>query len=288
MEQKNIDKLVSDALAIEARDARESGSIGYMARALVQATMPHKRTTDNEFVRKNGLFTLTMLSPSNIGLPYGVIPRLLMAWITTEAVRTNNREIILGDSLSSFMNKLDLVPTGGRWGSITRLKEQTKRLFSCSISCNYDNKEVVAGLNMQLVEKYQLWWTPQNPDQISLWESIIVLGKNFFDEITQNPVPLDIDALKALKKSPLAIDIYCWLTYRMSYLKKRINIPWKILQNQFGADYADNSQGLRDFKKAFLRELKKVHAIYSKINFECDDSSFFILHPSKTHILPRL
>jgi hypothetical protein len=35
------------------------------------------------------------------------------------------------------MVELDLVPTGGRWGPITRLRAQTRRLFSCAVSANY-------------------------------------------------------------------------------------------------------------------------------------------------------
>jgi hypothetical protein len=45
------------------------------------------------------------------------VPRILLAWMTTEAVRTQSRELVLGDSLSRFMRSLDLVPTGGRWES---------------------------------------------------------------------------------------------------------------------------------------------------------------------------
>ena len=72
--------------------------------------------------------------PAKIGLPYGSLPRLLLAWLTTEAVKTKTRELTLGDTLSDFMRQLDLVPTGGRWGSITRLKDQTRRLFASTIS----------------------------------------------------------------------------------------------------------------------------------------------------------
>ena len=126
MNRANLDRLITDALAIEAQDAKEAGALGYMARALVQATLPHSKPAGNEFERCNGAFTLVMLAPSKIGLPYGVIPRLMMAWMTTEAVRTKQRELVLGDSMSEFMGQLDMMPTGGRWGSITRLRDQSR------------------------------------------------------------------------------------------------------------------------------------------------------------------
>ena len=41
-------------------------------------------------------------------LPYGNLPRLILAWICTEAVRTQSREIVLGRSLSKFMRALGI------------------------------------------------------------------------------------------------------------------------------------------------------------------------------------
>ena len=88
MKSDNLNKLITEALAIEAEEAREAGALGFMARALVQATMPHSKVDGNEFERVNGAFSLNILAPSKVGLPYGSIPRLLMAWISTEATRT--------------------------------------------------------------------------------------------------------------------------------------------------------------------------------------------------------
>ena len=83
-----ISKLIEQALALEFEGAKAAGALGFMARALVQATMPHSRPEECFFERTNGAFTLTMMAPPKVGLPYGSVPRLLMAWLTTEAVRT--------------------------------------------------------------------------------------------------------------------------------------------------------------------------------------------------------
>lgn len=66
MNPTNLDRLITDALAIEAQDAKEAGALGYMARALVQATLPHSKPDGNEFERRNGAFTLVR-SNSNKG-----------------------------------------------------------------------------------------------------------------------------------------------------------------------------------------------------------------------------
>jgi hypothetical protein len=70
----------------------------------------------------------------------------------------------------------------------------------------------------------------------------------------------------ALSKAPLAMDIYTWLTYRMFVLRvsgrSEALIPWLGLKAQFGAGYAHDTQGLRDFKKNFLMQLRKVLLFY--------------------------
>lgn len=134
-----------------------------------------------------------------------------------------------------------------------------------------------------LADSYALWWNPQTPDQRSLFESRIHLSESFFKEIIDRPVPVDMRALKSLKRSPLALDIYCWLTYRMSYLDRRAEIPWGLLQLQFGSDYANSAHGRRDFKRNFLLQLRKVKTIYREAKLD-DQEHALILLPSKTHI----
>ena len=277
--KNNLDKLITEALVIEAEEAKKAGKLGYMARALVQATLPHSKVNGSEFKRTNGAFRLTILADSEIGLPYGNIPRLLIAWISTEAVKTKKRELILGNTLSEFMRQLGLVPTGGRRGTITRFKDQVKRLLASSISCTYDDGTNWAIKNVRPVTNANLWWELKNPNQASIFESTLVLSEEFFNEIISNPIPIDMRALKTIKRSPMAIDIYCWLTYRVSYLKKTSYIPWKGLQVQFGADYDRN----RDFKKYFLSQLKIVTTVYQEIKFDINDANL-ILKPSKPHI----
>ena len=282
--QKNIDKLVTDALEIEAEAAREAGMLGFMCRSLVQATMPHKNTNEQYHVRQNGDFELIMSSGNpKVGLPYGTMPRLLVAWLTTEAVRTQERKLILGNSMSEFMCGLGLIPSGGRWGTIFRLKDQSKRLFSCMISCTYTNNEQDSATQFLLADKRTFWWHPDDPNQAGLFDSSIILSEPFFNEVVNNPIPLDIRALRALKHSSMALDIYCWLTYRNSYLRDKTAIPWKALQMQFGSSYPLTPQGTRNFKKKFLMQLKAVRLVYPEAKLE-ETSNALILKPSPPHI----
>ena len=259
---RRAEQIIAEALAIEAREAQDAGALGFVARALAQATMPHRPTDGAYFERTNGTFTLTMLAPPKIGLPYGSIPRLLIAWMTTEAVRTRERDLILGETLSDFMRQLGLVPTGGRWGSIGRLRKQTQRLFASTVSCISREEKGTAEMGFRVADKHMLWWDPKSPNEAALWQSSVTLSQAFYDEVVNNPVPIDMRALRALKRSPLALDIYCWLTYRLSYLRHKTEIPWGALAAQFGSDY----KRTRAFKAAFLDELQAVKTVYREAN----------------------
>jgi hypothetical protein len=50
MNSLNLNKLITEALAIEKEEVITAGAIGYMARALIQATLPHSQIDGNELV----------------------------------------------------------------------------------------------------------------------------------------------------------------------------------------------------------------------------------------------
>lgn len=255
--------------------------VGFMARAMIQATLPHRKVPGNEFERRNGHYTLTIMAPSRIGLPYGSVPRILLAWLTTEAARTKSRELELGDSMSGFMRAIGMRPTGGPRGDITRLKDQATRLFASTITAIYHDREKTALMPRPVAEEALLWWHARDPGQASLWRSTVTLSEPFFREIVERPVPVSMDAIAALKRSPMALDIYTWLTYRASYARKPSLIPWQALALQFGSEYGR----LRAFREAFLAELGHVLAVYPGARAEMQPEGV-LFKPSKPHVPP--
>lgn len=289
-ENKMLDHLVEAALAIEAG---EDQTLGFMARAFVQATLPHRSVEGTTYRRKNGHYSLTISSPDeSIGIPYGSIPRLLLAWISTEAVQTQSRDLSLGDSLSGFMRQLGMVPTGGRWGSISRLRTQSRRLFSSHITGHYQATDKTGEhesiVQMSVVDRADLWWSPKDPRQKSLYGSSLRLSEPFYNEVISHPVPYHMNALKALKQSPMALDIYTWATYRNSYSRKPSHIPWAALQMQFGAGYPMNARGRTDFKRKFLLALKKVAVVYPEVLKMQDEGKTLLVRPGRPHVVPQL
>ena len=97
---------------VGVRDA--DPDLGFMARLLALCSLPRTDPKNRlQYVRRNGPYALVMIAGGLNKLPYGNIPRLLLAWVCTEAVRTQSRELVLGASLSEFMDKLGMAPVGG-------------------------------------------------------------------------------------------------------------------------------------------------------------------------------
>jgi hypothetical protein len=90
-------QLIEDALEIEQEEARAAGALGYMARTLAQATLPHtdpKLPAGTLYSRDTGRLTLSVAPTSRRhGIPYGSIPRVILAWICSEAVKTKERTL---------------------------------------------------------------------------------------------------------------------------------------------------------------------------------------------------
>ncbi|HLJ92759.1 MAG TPA: replication protein RepA [Gemmataceae bacterium] len=293
-----VRRILDAATAIQGDPA--ATEIAFMARALVQATLPHSDPGDVPlWGRTNGRLTLSIkpdweLDPNTgkarcVGIPYGTIPRLLLFWITTEAVQTKQRRLELGNSLSAFMRELRLIPTGGRWGTIPRLREQMNRLFRAKISFDVnqstDTEHGTAWMDMNVAPRGELWWSPKQPHQTTLWKSWIELGETFFNAICSSPVPVDMRALHALKRSPLALDLYAWTTYRSFTLRNNASaqfIPWRSLMQQMGSDYSD----LDNFRKKVKATLRRVRAVSPHLKIEFADGGL-ILYPGRPAVAPR-
>ena len=167
--------------------------LGFMARMMALCSLPRTNPGNRlQYVRRNGPYQLYMIAGGGNKLPYGSLPRLLLAWVCTEAVRTKSRELVLGRSLSEFMRTLDIYSTsGGSRGDRTRLRNQMRRLFNAHVQLVYKDKHGEANVSSSVADRSEFWWNERKPDERVLWESKIYLGEAFFNEIIQHPVPLD-------------------------------------------------------------------------------------------------
>ncbi len=256
---------------------------GYLARELVQCTLPHRDQKTDMYVRTDGNFRLIIESGSDVrtlekvGIPYGSIPRLVLLWLNTEAVRRRDKDdsrvIHFGNTLNDFLRNVGLSPAtgGGKRGDAARVRMQCERLFAARFTFARLQGTDVQGSNdsvkMDVAKQVYTWWDYRNPDQGSFWESYIVLDEDFHRALISNPVPFDLDHLRALKRSPMAIDLYSWLTYRLFRLRndsRGVTISYRDLKKQFGSGYGRDD----NFRAAIKDALEKVSDVFSAIRYE--------------------
>ena len=260
--------------------------LGFMARMMALCSLPRTNPgTRLLYKRVNGPFTLYMQAGPEYKLPFGHLPRLLMAWISTEAVQTQSRVLILGDSLSDFMRALGIYSSDGK--AYTRLRNQMERLFNASVRLIYEDEHGKQFVSSAIADRGEFWWDPKRPNERVLWDSKIELGEKFFNEIINHPVPLDMNTLTAMKRSPLGLDLYMWVAYRTFTLKRPMRLSWPRLYRQFGVepDRSSDKRTVDAFRTDCLRELKKIKLAWPDLNY-ATPPGVLILHPSTPVISP--
>lgn len=288
-------ELLDQAVALDEQDAREAGTIGFSARLWAQVALPYRNPGNvAAWRRRNGSITLT-IRPGEIhqpngdvvgAFPFGVVPRLLLTWMATEATITKEPELALGTSARQFLKELGL-GTGGASGQ--RLRDQIQRLASSSMIVTDNRPNVLAGSSFAFADKWKLWWTDKETQETALFPSTITLSQKFFDSIIEAPVPIDLRALAFLRRNGgggLPIDIYIWLAHRMYRQWMQQNptfpIPWAYLANQFGSQY----KHVRQFKAKFLPALRNVLVAYPEARVIVTDDGL-MLRPSPPPVPPK-
>ena len=268
------------------RASEADPALGFMARMMALCSLPRTNPGNRtQYKRVNGPYKLIMSVAGDHKLPFGNIPRLILAWVCTEAVRTRSRVLILGPSLAKFMKTLGVYTTSGE--TQTRLRNQMKRLFGCTVQLTYKDEHGEAAVNSLIAHRTEFWWNERKPDQPSLWESKIELGEDLFNEIINHPVPIDMNTLMALKRCALGLDLYLWLVYRTFPLRAPQRLTWRQLYHQFDANpaKAPDKRAVQNFRIKVLRELKKIKMAWPELNY-ATAPGVLILHPSTPTIAP--
>ena len=260
---------------------------GFMARMMALCSLPRTNPGNRkEYIRHNGPYTLAMTAGVNNKLPFGNFPRLILAWVCSEAVKTQSRVLILGASLADFMRTLGVYSSGGG-REHTKLRNQMRRLFNAYVQLIYEDKLGEASVNAVIARRTEFWWNERKPNESSLWESKIELSEDFFNEIITHPVPIDMNILTAMKRSSLGLDLYLWLVYRTFPLRAPQPITWRQVYRQFGAhpDKASDRVTVRNFQRKVLRELKKIKLAWPGFNYSTAPGVLILL-PSTPTIAP--
>src|SRR5207249_6474575 len=77
-------------------------------------------------------------------------------------------------------------------------------------------------------------------------------------------MPLPFPALVKLQANPRAMDVFCWLVYRMRMVKFPVKIPYAALHPVFGG----RIKLLKHFKIEFRRAVLAAHKFYPEARVE--------------------
>jgi hypothetical protein len=263
--------------------ADENGGIGFLFSGWCQTALPHRKLPDDQVWSVKTDYVRLMVEPGSIerndvitrvGVPYGSRARLILLYLQSEAIRTNSRQIELGRSLRVWLGKLG-VPIGGK--SMKDVRDQALRLSRCRMSFQITQGDRIGFINQNLVDTAMF----ASDDGGALLETVH-LSERFFDELKRHPVPLQEAAIKALSNNSQALDIYCWLAYRLHSLAGKTTISWAALMPQFGGAYSQQ----KEFRRRFIESLQIALAVYPDAKVEVIPGGLR-LDKSKPPVLPR-
>ena len=285
-------------------DIWSTNDVGFMPRAFIQTCLPirepknalvawGRRSGDRVLIIQPGAMPDPNSDPRDpvpkmvsMGYPFGFIPRLLIAYVASEVKRTKQREVGLGATERQTMEMIGL-GTGGR--DYERFRLQYSRLTTCRMMVTSSDFDAETGVlndysrHIHLFDSTNTVWQPASKDSAyGRVSAEIVLSEAMRDEILSNPVPISISTLYKLRTRPMAMDLYCWLTYTMFSIKKTTNVSWERLKLQFGAEV----ETLFKFRQTFKEALGAVREAGYAPRVDVT-TPFLILHPSDTHV-PRL
>ncbi len=257
--EKRRARIVKIGTAISEAEANETNML-FQSTILCHVGFPRSEIAERSFMRKSGDAWIYLQAgvldegsgPVEQPVPYGVTPRLIMAHLSTFAIRHKTREIPIGKSGADFIERMGIPDTQG--ARYAKLREQMHALAACRLQMGYHART----LNSHIVDQFDAWTS--HDDESKPWPGVLTLSEGYFHDLMENGgIPLDSRALHGLTGSALAIDIYMWLAHRLHRIGSRpLILRWRSLKGQFGQEYNDP----KNFKKAFTAALQRAQTVY--------------------------
>jgi len=101
-----------------------------------------------------------------------------------------------------------------------RLANAFRRVFGAAIFFGTDSQQqealVVHQARFNFMSEARIWYS-RDPDQQTLpsdCQNTVILSDEFYQELISHPIPMDLEAAKALSSAPAALDLFTWLSYR--------------------------------------------------------------------------
>jgi Plasmid encoded RepA protein len=284
--QLDLDRRVIEAAA--GYMASEEGEVGFLYSGWAQSALPHKRIPDDaswqvhtdhvSLVVQPGLRPSLTGDAVSVGVPYGSRARLICLYLQSEALKTNSREVELGKTLHAWLRRLD-ISIGGT--SMAAVRDQAERISRCRMSFQIKSGDRTGLVNQNILDTAM--FVDDDSTQGSLFIEKAKLSEMFFDQLKKHPVPVEENAVKHISNNSMALDVYCWLAYRLHSLSSPKLVTWKALHAQFGRGLPRIDQ----FRWYFKKTLDLAMAVYPDARVDVDGRGL-TLNPSRAPVTPRV
>lgn len=281
--------------------AGEVPTPSFLHSALCAMSLPVRRPANEHapIIRQDGQYTL-VINPKpvvelvdgtqtvhSLGVPYGSLPRLVLIHIMTEAVRTKSRHIVLGQTFTDWMRRMGFrtISYGPR-GSATLVKDQLDRLLACEWMIRWDSDDD-EGEHAFGIKEIKLTNEYAGVDRRNgSFLRDILMTEGFFEHLRQHAVPLNETAIRQIRDSATALDLYTWLAYRLPRInpKRPATLSWQQLAVHFGND----GRNIRKFRQT-VRDAweRQVSAVYPEARADFD-TTVIRLHASPAPLQQKL
>jgi hypothetical protein len=240
----------------------------YAPEVLAQGFLPRSRVDGMHWVttvrfqgRKHALSLVAGTEETEGGhqvhpIPYGSLPRMVLAWINAIAVATKSTSIPMGESGYEFLHHLGMDSSGMRY---TALRAQIHALAACKFflhAAPEQNDRQTTDITP--VREFAPWASGSSR---SNWPGTLTLRDEYLAHLLKTPVTLDYQSLKRLNGSPSALDVYTWLAYQLPRLDQVcVKMSWIELHELFSPHYGATG----DFRKKFITAIQAALTVYPR------------------------
>lgn len=203
-------------------------SLCFCSRPFVLCGLPVRRLPPDQLLyqRRNGQFLLQITGHPDYGVPFGQ-DRIVPIFLATLAVQ--QKSPIIRFRSAAEMLEIFGMHKGGK--EYRRLVGAFERIFGATIFFGTDktgsSAQLIQRSRFNFLREAQIWYN-RGADQPVLseeFENVIALSDEFYREVSEHPIPTDLEAVRVLSASPAVLDLFMWLSYRCFSAKREESIP---------------------------------------------------------------
>lgn len=270
----------------------------FLHSALCAMSLPTKRPKDETLpiLREDGKYALA-INPRpvlqtvdgkpvlrSLGVPYGAYPRVALIYLLSQAVTKRSRDVYLGRNFTEWMRRLgyQTVSYGPR-GTANRMREQVDRLLACEWQIRWDGTEAdgnaFAVRDVKISNEYA-----GSLEKNGAFAREIRMSEGFYAHLIEHAVPLNEVAIRELKGTPTALDLYTYLAYRLPRITsdKGQTISWDQLARHLG-----NEADSKRFRQTVRETMQLVSAVYPNADVDLSGRKV-VLNPSPAPLERKL